>query len=112
MRINSTNYYCYNNISLSQPTFASVKARKLIQKVEQAERLNRVEITFDELERMYEEIGYYVFKKRGSHANVTLNDNITIAIIIPHGKKYVNTNDLKRFLLVKQGKFLEASKVH
>ena len=112
MRINPTNYYCKNSLSIFQPAFTSVKAKKLIEKVEQAERLNRVGITFDELERMYEEIGYYVYKKRGSNANVTLTDNITIAIIIPHGKKYVNTNDLKRFLLVKQGKFLEASRVH
>lgn len=112
MKINAVNIYSCKNTACSQPAFTSVKAQKLIAKLESAERLNRVEITFDELVRMYDEIGYYVYKKRGSHATVAVGDNVTLAIPIPHKNKYVNSNDLKRFLLVKQGKFKEASLVN
>ena len=111
MNIRAINIYNYNN-AVVPPTFGSVKAIKLIAKLESAERLNKVEITFDELERMYEEIGYFVYKKRGSHASVTVGDDVTLSITMPHGRKYVNPNDLKRFLLVKDGKFIEATRVH
>lgn len=100
----------YNQYKLkdSTPIFKGAQTRKLIQKLENAERLNKVEITFEELERMFNEIGYDIIRKKGSHATIHLTDDISITIVIPHKTKYVNTNDLRRFLLVKQGKFKEA----
>jgi predicted RNA binding protein YcfA (HicA-like mRNA interferase family) len=109
MRIISINN---STITNSFPTFLSSKSKKLIEKLEKAEQLNKVKITFDELERMYEEIGYYVIKKRGSHAIVNVTENLNIPVIIPHGRKHVHPNDLKRFLLVKEKKFKEASLVN
>lgn len=99
----------YSNVSLnSSPAFKSAKAQKLIQKLEQAPILKKVQITFDELERMYNELGYDVIRKRGSHASVVLNEKYTMSIVIPHDDKYVKVNDLKRFLLIKEGKIEEA----
>ena len=100
----------YNNIQ--QPVFGGVQTQKLIAKLEKAERINKMEITFDQLERMYNEIGFDVVKKRGSHASIQLTPEIIISVIIPHGKKYVNINDLRRFLLVKEGKYKEASLIN
>lgn len=107
-------YLTFNNIftSAPMPIFNGAKTRKLIEKIENAKRLNKVEVTLDELERMYNEIGYDLVRKRGSHVIVPLTDDINISIATPHGGKYVHINDLKRFLLVKEGKFLEATKVH
>jgi hypothetical protein len=102
----------YNqNVTNYNPTFSGAKSRKLIAKIESATLLKKVEITFDELERMYNEIGYDVLKKPGSHAIVCISETIHIPVIIPHNNKYVHINDLKRFLLVKEGKFVEASQV-
>lgn len=111
MYINSIGIYNQNNLKNYNVAFASVKAKKLIAKVESAERLNKVYITFDELESMYNDLGYFVRKKRGSHASVSVGDDVTLTIPIPHGEKYVHANDIKRFLLVKEGKFIEATKV-
>ena len=105
-------YSNYNTLPIYSPAFKGVKTRKLISKVENTKILNKLEITFDELERMYNEIGYDFIRKRGSHVTVHLTDNITIAVVIPHGKKYVHINDIKRFLLVKEGKFKEATLVN
>ena len=98
---------CYSNL-----LFQGGNTKKLISKLESASNLKKIEVTFDQLERMYNEIGYDVIKKRGSHTSVKVNDDIAITVVIPHGEKYVHANDLKRFLLVKEGKFIEATKVH
>ena len=96
----------------SQTVFCGVKYQKLIDRVEHAEQLKKLNITFDQLERMYNEIGYDVVRKGGSHAIVNLTENINIRVTIPHKQKYVHFSDLKRFLLVKEGKFEEATHVH
>ena len=105
------NLYNQNIINNYPITFESAKSRKLIAKLEQATSLKKIEITFDELERMYNEIGYDIIRKRGSHAVVPVTSELNISVTIPHNDKYVNTNDLKRFLLVKGGKFAEASRI-
>ena len=100
-----------NKFHYLQLAFNGVKSRKLIDKLENAEQLKKFEVTFDELERMYNEIGYDIVRKRGSHASIQLADNIIINIVIPHEDKYVKISDLKRFLLIKEGKFSEAAKM-
>lgn len=109
---NITTSYLFGLVSGSQMVFCGVKYQKLIDKVEHAEKLKKLNITFEQLERMYNEIGYDVIHKPGSHAIVNLTENINIHVPIPHKQKYVHFNDLKRFLLVKEGKFEEATRVH
>ena len=95
----------------SSPAFGGVQTKKLIEKVANTKQLQKLDIKFDELERMFNEIGYNVIYKGGSHAIIKLNENTSISITIPHGKKQVSPYDLKRFLLIKEGKFEEATKV-
>ena len=93
------------------PSFSGAKSRKLIQKLMSMLKVDKCQVTFDELEKMYNEIGYDVMLKRGSHAVIPVTDSINIPLVIPHKDKYVHKNDLKRFLLVKEGKFSEAQKI-
>lgn len=105
--LNITNQNISDNIN-----FNGAKSRKLIEKISNSKQLKKMDITFDELVRMYNEIGYDVILKRGSHAAIPLTDEITISVVIPHGsEKYVKPNDLKRFLLVKENKFIDAAKI-
>lgn len=109
MKIISVNNYTVTNSTIA---FNGAKSRKLIAKLENAQRPDKMKISFDELEKMYEEIGYYLIRKRGSHAVVNVTENLNIPVIIPHGRKHVHENDLKRFKLIKEGKFKEASLVN
>ena len=99
MEIDKSNIY--NISSANSFSLKGVQYQKLIKSIEKAPQLKKLKITFDELERMYNELGYDVIRKRGSHAIVQLTENINIPVIISHGSKYVHFNDLKRFLLIK-----------
>ena len=107
MHIDKNNLY-ENNSPNKSLSMEGAQTRKLIQKIENAPILKKINITFDDLERMYNEIGYEVFRKRGSHAVVHLTETENLVIVIPHANKYVNVNDIRRFLLVKNGKLEEA----
>jgi predicted RNA binding protein YcfA (HicA-like mRNA interferase family) len=91
-------------------SFESAKARKLIKKVNEAEKLDKLNITFNELESMYNELGYDVFYKRGSHAVVHLTEGVNLPVIIPHKRKNVHPFDLKRFKYVCAGDIEKALK--
>lgn len=108
MIVSSVSFSVYQN---NNPSFYGAKSRKLIEKLMSMPKVDKCQITFDELEKMYNEIGYDVMMKRGSHAVIPVTDSINIPLVIPHGYKYVHKNDLKRFLLVKEGKFAEAQKI-
>ena len=109
MNIDVTNYD-KKETNIKNLALKGVKSHKLIKTIQDAPNLKKIEITFDELERMYNELGYDVIRKRGSHAIVQINEKINIPIVIPHHNKYVHRNDLKRFLHVSRGNFEEAAK--
>lgn len=110
--MNILSNYTYNSYKICPAqSFGSAKARKLIEKLTTSKQLKKEKITFDNLESTYNEIGYDVFRKRGSHAVIKLSNGINLPVIIPHGKKYVHPLDLKRFLLVSQNKIDDALRV-
>jgi len=97
------------NICGYNRAFCGARSRKLIEKVQRTEKMDKLKVSFDELERMYNEIGYDVLYKRGSHAIVHVTDTINIPIVIPHKTKDVHPFDLVRFKYVLNGEFEKAS---
>ena len=100
----------FNNITYSNNniTFSSKRAQKLIQKIKSVDKMDKLQITFDELKSMYKEIGYDVLFKRGSHAVVPVNEELNIPVVIPHKRKNVHPFDLKRFKYILLGMFDKA----
>lgn len=103
MRVDFNNCGNTNNI-----TFSSKRAQKLIEKIKVAEKMEKLQISFDELKSMYKEIGYDVLFKRGSHAIVPVNEELNIPVVIPHKRKNVHPFDLKRFKYILLGMFDKA----
>ena len=60
----------------------------------------------------YNELGYDVLCKRGSHAVVPVTEKFNLPLVIPHGTKYVNPQDLKRLQFVINGQIDRALAVH
>lgn len=100
----------FNNNHISSQSFQGARARKLIEKINKTDKMDKLNISFEELKSMYKEIGYDVVYKRGSHAIVTVNDNINIPVVIPHKRKNVHPFDLKRFKYILKGEFEKAKK--
>lgn len=98
----------FYNTEINNLSFCGARARKLIEKVNQAEKMDKLKISFDELKSMYQEIGYDVVYKRGSHAIVPINENLNIPVVIPHKQKNVHPFDLKRFKYIFLGDFDKA----
>lgn len=105
MRVEFNNLAYTNNVA-----FSSAKARKLIEKITCTERMDKLDISFDELKSMYQEIGYDVVYKRGSHAVVPITKDLNVPVIIPHKRKNVHPFDLKRFKYILKGEFEKAKK--
>ena len=95
-------------ISANNTAFTSKRAQKLMEKVKNTEKLDKLHISFDELKSMYQEIGYDVVYKRGSHAIVPVTPDCNIPVIIPHKTKNMHPFDIKRFKLVLAGEFDKA----
>ena len=103
-----------NPQSPSNPAFGSAKARKLIEKVLQADSNNfrGINATFDDMVAAYNELGYDVILKRGSHAVIPITDHANLPLVIPHGSKYVHPLDLRRLRCVLRGDVEKALNVH
>ena len=99
-------YQGYNHHS--QVAFYGARARKLIPRINDMDKFDKVDISFDELKSMYNELGYDVVYKRGSHAVVSITDEINIPVVIPHKRKNVHPFDLKRFKYVMLEEFDKA----
>lgn len=84
------------------PAFCGASSEKLIKKILTSKNPKELKITFDELCRIYNHLGYDVTLKRGSHATVRVNKT-NIPIVIPHKDKYVHSNDIRRLRLVMNG---------
>ena len=103
MRVEFSNLTYTNNIA-----FSSQRAKKLIEKIRSMEKMDKADISFDELKSMYKEIGYDIIYKRGSHAIVPVNEDLNIPVIIPHKRKNVHPYDLRRFKYILLGEFEKA----
>ena len=98
----------YSVPTTNSVAFKSKRAQKLIEKIKSTEKMDKVDISFDELKSMYKEIGYDVLYKRGSHAIVPITEDLNIPVIIPHKRKNVHPFDLKRFKYILFGEFDKA----
>ena len=96
----------------SQPSFGSAKTRKFLEELRNAQNFKHINATFDDMVDAYNDLGYDVILKRGSHASVPLTDKINITLVIPHGKKYVATKDIKRLYLILNGEIEKALAIH
>ena len=92
---NTNNLVQCNKIS-SSPSFCGKSPQKLIQKILATEDNKKIHLTFDEVAKIYGYLGYDVLMKRGSHAVIPVNEQINIALPIPHKDKYVSPFDIKR----------------
>lgn len=108
--VNSVYSCSVNNQGAGSPSFCGKAQEKLLQKIMDTKRLKDMKVTFDELNRIYEHLGYDVMMKRGSHAIVNVRGT-NIPIVIPHKDKYVHPNDLKRLKLIMAGEEKKAQMV-
>ena len=107
MRVNFSSFECTNNKSMM---FSGARARKLIKKVNDSEKMDKLKISFEELEAMYQEIGYDVIYKRGSHAVIVISDKVRLSLVHPHGKRkgLVTPTEIKKLRYVAQGEIEKA----
>ncbi len=96
----------------SQQSFGSVKAKQLLETIKTEKSVKNIKITFDEIVGAYNELGYDVICKRGSHAVVPITDRVNLPIVIPHGTKYINPLDVKRLQLILNGDIDKALRMH
>lgn len=95
-----------------QPSFGSVKAQRFLERVKTAKSFQHFNATFEDMVSAYNELGYDVLCKRGSHAVVPVTEKVNLPLVIPHGTKYVNPQDLKRLQFVLNGQIDRALAVH
>lgn len=110
MQINlNTSLYEFNQ-NREYPSFQSRAAIKFLERVKTAKELKYVKATFDEVVRAYNELGYDVFHKRGSHAVIVISDNVRLSLVHPHGKKkgLVTPTEIKKLRYVAQGEIEKA----
>ena len=102
---------CKNNSQSNQPSFQGAKARKILEQVSKAKTFKNIHLTFDEMVSTYNELGYDVLMKRGSHAVIVKDSMTNYPLVIPHGNKYVHPNDVKRLQCVMNGEFDKAARI-
>lgn len=98
----------YSNRMASAPSFLGKPPRKLIEKLISTPNNKHVHFTFDEVEKIYNYLGFDVIRKRGSHTVVPLTDEINLTLVIPHGDKHVSAVDIKRLRYVIAGELEKA----
>ena len=98
--------------SQTEQSFGSVKARKLIEKVRTTKNLKNINATFEDMVAVYEELGYDVIMKRGSHAVVPLTEKVNLPLVIPHNSKHVHSLDLKRLQYILNGEIEKALNIN
>ena len=105
-----TNAGNYNNNYNVNPSFQGKTAKKLIDKLRQSQHVKKVHYTFDEAVKIYEDLGYDVLMKRGSHAIVRIGD-WNMPLVIPHKDKYVDFFDIKRLKCIVDGDIEAAMRI-
>lgn len=99
-----------NQLVTNSVCFQANTAPKLLKKVNETKDIKKLKITFDEMVKMYEYLGYDVLLKRGSHATVS-SGNVNFTLPIPHKDKVVHFKDIKRLKLIAAGDIEKAKKV-
>ncbi len=102
----STNYYSSSQkqqVSHAQPTFEGMKFIKLIETVKNTKSFRHFNMSFNDVAAIYQELGYNIIFKGGSHAIIPLTETINIPLVIPHSSKYVSPFDLKRLKYILNG---------
>jgi len=106
----NNNYHNKNKTTSNcSPTFGTTP-EKLIKKILATKNNKDIKVTFDEMVKIYNHLGYDVLMKRGSHAIVPVG-KLNIPLVIPHKDKYIHPNDIKRFKLILEGKAEKAQLV-
>ena len=93
-----------------KPSFQGKASVKFLEKLKTADNLKHVKASFDEMVRAYNELGYDVIHKRGSHAVVIISDKIRLSLIHPHGNKkgIVTITEIKKLKYVALGEIEKA----
>ena len=104
------NNITYNN-NFADTSFCGASSRKLIKKILETDNLYNIKATFDDMVRAYEELGYDIVLKRGSHASIKVGSDYNMSLVIPHGDKYVKMKDVLRLKYVASGDLENARKV-
>ena len=116
MKVSFHLYHAYvpkTSPSQEQPAFGSARARKLIERVKNAKTFKGFNVSFEEMVSAYNELGYEVSFKRGSHAVIALTETVNLPLPIPHGnKKCMDMFDLKRLQCVINGDIERALNLH
>ncbi len=100
----------YSHYKLNSPSFAAKTPTKLLNKILETKNVKTLKISFDEMVKVYNHLGYDVLMKRGSHAIVPVGD-IKIPLPIPHKDKVVHANDIKRLKYIVAGEVEKAKYV-
>lgn len=96
--------------SVSNPVFGANTPQKLIKKIINTPNDKNVKLTFDEVAKIYNYLGYDVIMKRGSHAIVPVG-NVNIPLIIPHKDKNIAPKDIRTLRLIITGDIEKAQKL-
>lgn len=90
------------------PSFKSAKTRKMIDEIKNAKNLKHINLTFDDMVDIYNDLGYDVILKRGSHAVIPITDKVNLPVVIPHGEKFIHIHDIKRLKFILNGEIEKA----
>lgn len=110
MQINlNTSLYGLNQ-KREYPAFQGKASLKFLEKIKTTKELKYIKATFDDIVRAYNELGYDVLHKRGSHAVIVISDKIRLSLVHPHGKSkgLVTPTEIKKLRYVAQGEIEKA----
>jgi len=100
-----------DSLPVSNVSFKGASSEKLLKKIMQTDNIKNLKISFNEMVKLYEHLGYDVLMKRGSHAIVPVAEGVNIPLVIPHKDKVVHVHDIKRLKLIVAGEIEKAKQV-
>jgi predicted RNA binding protein YcfA (HicA-like mRNA interferase family) len=94
------------------PSFYGKSSVKFLLKLKETKKIKYIKASYDDIVRAYNELGYDVLQKRGSHAVVVISDKVKLSLVKPHGdKKVVSATDLKKLKYVALGEIERAKAI-
>ena len=110
INFNTISFNPLNNKRNNNLNFQGKASIKFIEKLKTTQNLKYVKATFDDMVRAYNELGYDVMHKRGSHAVIIISDKIRLSLIHPHGNKkgIVTIAEVKKLKYIAQGEIEKA----
>lgn len=77
---------------------------KLLAKIKNCNNFRKLAIRYEEAKKVYENLGYRVEVKSGSHSIVTMPDGFAFPLVLPHGSnKVISATDVKRLFFAING---------